>query len=108
MSSRLSGVSDWTAVAHEAHYCCETMASNCGVCIRQLERFFQQEFGSPPREWTCALRMNCARDLIAEGYSTKAAAIELFFCHSQHFCHEFTKYWGVSPQHFAPTLTRSK
>jgi len=78
------------------------MAVAGGVCLRQLERFFQSEFHSTPRDWTRALRMTLARRLMERGYSTKAAANELFFCHAQHFCNEFTGYWGASPQAFTP------
>jgi AraC-like DNA-binding protein len=43
-----------------------------------------------------------AKQLIAQGYSNKAAAAELKFSSESHFCREFKKVFGTSPQTFAP------
>ncbi|HLH57002.1 MAG TPA: hypothetical protein VKY92_25705, partial [Verrucomicrobiae bacterium] len=40
--------------------------------------------------------------LIAQGYSSKAAAAELNFATDAHFCREFKKVFGTTPQTFAP------
>jgi AraC-like DNA-binding protein len=41
-------------------------------------------------------------ELISQGWSSKAVANELNFSSGSHFCHEFKKLYGVSPQSFAP------
>lgn len=43
-----------------------------------------------------------AKDLITRGYSSKAAAAELKFATDAHFCREFKRVFGASPQTFAP------
>jgi AraC-like DNA-binding protein len=50
------------------------------------------------RELQCRL----AKQLISQGYSSKAAAAELNFATDAHFCREFKKIFGTSPQSFAP------
>jgi len=42
-----------------------------------------------------------AKELLHQGYSTKAAAAELSFANDSHFCHVFKKACGVSPQAYA-------
>jgi len=48
------------------------------------------------------LQCRIAKDLVAHGYSTKAAAAELNFATEAHFCREFKKVFGAPPQSFAP------
>ena len=36
------------------------------------------------------------------GYRTHAVATDLGYANSSHFCHEFKKVYGISPQSFAP------
>jgi AraC-like DNA-binding protein len=43
-----------------------------------------------------------AKQLISQGYSSKAAAAELNFATDAHFCREFKKIFGTPPQTFAP------
>ena len=43
-----------------------------------------------------------AKDLVEQGYSSKAAAAELKFATDAHFCREFKKVFGSPPQSFAP------
>lgn len=102
MNSRLLKVPDWEKLAADAGYQPEPMAALCLVSLRQLERFFKLQFGKSPTAWTRELRCRRASMLIATGYLTKAAAIELGFANSSHFCHEFKKVFGVSPQSFVP------
>jgi AraC-like DNA-binding protein len=102
MSSRLLTVADWEKLASDAAFKPETMASLCSVTLRQLERFFKLQFGRTPAAWMRDLRCRKAAVLLESGYSTKAAAKELDFASPSHFCHEFKKVYGVSPQSFAP------
>jgi AraC-like DNA-binding protein len=78
------------------------MASLCSISERQLQRLFRQHLRCTPSHWLRDLQCRLAKELIAQGYSNKAAANELKFANESHFCREFKKVFGTSPQSFAP------
>ena len=102
MSSRLQEITDWEKLASDSTFKPETMAVRCSVTLRQLQRFFKQQFKQSPAAWMRELRCRRAADLIAQGSRTDAAATDVGYGNSSHFCHEFKKVYGVSPQSFAP------
>jgi len=102
MSSRLARIEDGEKLAAEAEFDPEVVASLCSVSLRQLGRSVELQYGGSPGTRTRELRRRRAATLIQKGYSTKAAAEELGFSNSSHFCHEFKKLYGVPPQFFAP------
>jgi AraC-like DNA-binding protein len=83
------------------------MALLCSISERHLEWMFKKHLKRTPRRWLRELQCRLARDLIAQGYSSKEAAAELGFATPAHFCREFKKIFGVSPQWFAPNQTGS-
>lgn len=110
MAGRLMRIANWEQIAEEAHFLPSRMAAICPVSLRQMERFFVEHFGKTPTAWILELRCSRAKALIAQGYSTKAAAAELKFADESHFCHVFKRFYGVSPQTIAPlyNVTSSK
>ena len=109
MSAQLRKISDWQVLAREASFRPADMAAMCSVSLRHLERHFMVSFHRTPGEWTRDLRLRLAKDLITQGWSTKAVAEELGFTDSAHLCREFKRMCGNTPQHFAPGYTqRSK
>jgi AraC-like DNA-binding protein len=94
--------SDWERLAKEAGYNSSRMASLRGVSERHSQRLFKKHLGCSPTRWLRTLQCRLAKDLISQGYSSKAAAAELKFANDAHFCREFKKIFGVSPQKFAP------
>lgn len=67
-----------------------------------MERIFKRHLNCTPSQWLRELQCRLARDLVSQGYSSKAAAAELKFATDAHFCREFKKVFGTSPQSFAP------
>lgn len=102
MSSLLT-MQEWEQVARGAEFNSSKMAALCSISERQLQRLFKQNLGCTPSRWLRELQCRLAKELIAQGYSNKAAAAELKFSSESHFCREFKKVFGVTPQSFAPT-----
>jgi AraC-like DNA-binding protein len=93
---------DWERVAQEAEFKPNRMASLCAVSERHLQRVFKKYLHCTPSHWLRELQCRLAKQLIAQGYSSKAAAAEVKFSTDAHFCREFKKVFGVPPQSFAP------
>src|SRR6266404_146986 len=93
----------WEEVAREAKFQPAAMAGLRSISLRQLERFFVEHFNKTPIAWTQELRCQMARELIAKGWTNKAAATELHFANDSHLCHEFSRCYGLPPRSFAPT-----
>jgi AraC-like DNA-binding protein len=92
----------WEQLAREADFNSAKMASLCAISGRQLQRIFRRNFDCTPSHWLRDLQCRLAKELIAQGYSNKAAAAELKFASQSHFCREFKRVFGASPQTFAP------
>jgi len=102
VNGSLLTIEQWEQVAREADFNSAKMASLCSISERQLQRLFRQHLRCTPSHWLRELQCRLAKDLIAQGYSNKAAANELKFANESHFCREFKKVFGTSPQSFAP------
>jgi len=100
--SRLLLVTDWPRLALAARYSCTRLAQDCLTSERQLERFFLRYFKRTTKQWMQGQRMDLALDLIKRGYSTKAAAGDVFYKGACQFCRAFRRYFGHHPQHYAP------
>ena len=92
----------WEELAREADFNSSKLASLCAISERQLQRIFRRNFDCTPSHWLRGLQCRLAKELIAQGYSNKAAAAELKFASQSHFCREFKRICGASPQTFAP------
>lgn len=102
MSGNLLTIEEWEQVAKEADFSPAKMATLCSISERQLQRLFRKHLRCTPSRWLRDLQCRMAKQLIAQGYSNKAAAAELKFSSESHFCREFKKVFGTSPQTFAP------
>lgn len=102
MSGSLLTIEEWEQVAREADFNPGKMATLCSISERQLQRLFRQHLHCTPSRWLRNLQCRQAKQLISQGYSNKSAAAELKFSSESHFCREFKKVFGASPQTFAP------
>ena len=89
-------------MARQADFNAAKMATLCAISERHLQRIFRTQFRCTPSRWLRELQCKLARELIARGYSTKAAAAEVKFTTESHFCREFKKIYGTPPQTFGP------
>src|SRR3954471_1733272 len=75
---KLLRITNWENRAARAQYNAAELAKLCSVSLRHLERHFHEEWRSTPRKRLRELQCRAARDLIANGASTKAAAATVF------------------------------
>lgn len=112
MRSNVNGslltIEQWEQVARKADFNSARMASLCSISERQLQRLFRQHLHCTPSHWLRELQCRLAKELIVLGYSNKAAANELRFANESHFCREFKKFFGTSPQSFAPDVSEAQ
>lgn len=104
-TAKFPSIQDLQRIAKSADFNPGKMAALCGISERHLQRVFKEHFGSTPAKCLRALQCHLAQALIMEGYSNKAVAAELSFSTDAHFCREFKKCFGLSPQQFAAHRT---
>ena len=93
---------EWELMARRAQFKPAKMALLCAMSGRHLQRIFKKHLKQTPSQWLRELQCRLAKQLISQGYSTKAVAAELNFATGAHFCREFKKMFGTPPQSFAP------
>jgi AraC-like DNA-binding protein len=108
MTSRLFRIEEWETLAKHAHFQPGRLAALCPISLRHLERFFEENLQKTPSRWLRELQCRLAKDLISKGFSNKAVTAELKFASQSHFCREFKKIFGVSPQNFSPMVWTAK
>jgi AraC-like DNA-binding protein len=99
---------EWERLAQHAEFNLEKMATLLSISPRHLQRIFKRDLHCTPTRWLRELRCRRAKRLILRGYSSKAAAAELKYASAAHFCREFKKVFGASPQRFAPNAQESQ
>jgi AraC-like DNA-binding protein len=102
MSGMVVRTQDWEQMARQAEFKPAKMATLCSMSERHLQRIFKKHLQRTPSQWLRELQCRLAKQLISQGYSSKAAAAELNFATDAHFCREFKKVFGTPPQSFAP------
>ncbi len=97
MNSRLNHIQNWPEQAQQANWCATTLAKNCGVSLRTLERFCLKTMGKSPKAWLLEQRQQRAAKLLQDGCSVKETAANLGYKHQNHLSNEFQKRWGCCP-----------
>jgi len=97
MRSRLDRVKDWDAVAIECHFQVHAVALKFNLSDRQLQRYFQQHFGTTPKAWMDARRIEIAVEHLLNGDPVKVVANNLNFKQPSTFSNFFKRHKGTSP-----------
>jgi len=97
MNNRLHRIQNWPELAHEAKCCAATLAKNCGVSLRTLERHFLKEMGKCPKTWLSEQRQQQADKMLKDGLSVKETAANLGYKHSTHFSRDYKSYAEYCP-----------
>jgi AraC-like DNA-binding protein len=100
MKNGLPQIQDWLARARAAQWCAATLANDCGVSPRQLQRYFQRTYARTPQDWLNEQRLQTAPTKLLTGQPIKVVASELGFKQSSHFCREFKAYHQMTPSEF--------
>jgi AraC-like DNA-binding protein len=106
VNTRLQHIQNWDQYALESNGSATTMAKQCGVSVRTLERYFLKTFNKSPRMWIAERRQNRAIELLLAGSTVKETAISLGYKNQSHFSREFKKHNGNSPSQIGLTLSR--
>ncbi len=88
-----------------ADYNAHKLAALTGITVRQLERYFFNDFSRSPQDWLNEQRMIAARYLLLESSSIKSVALHLGFKEPSHFTHVFKDYYGISPSKYIESQT---
>ena len=74
------------------------LAAACGLSVRQLQRAFQQAFGTTPHRWRAQQRVKLAKHRLEfTNDSLSDIAEACGFADQSHFTHVFSQIVGVSP-----------
>jgi AraC-like DNA-binding protein len=95
--SRLHTIRDWLTLARKGGFRATYLARDCGVSLRQLERFFLTKAKMTPEHWLNSLRQREAIALIIQGRSIKEVAFDLGYKQTSHFSREFKRAHGIAP-----------
>src|SRR5579862_6517727 len=97
-----SNLRRWINLALRAQFRPSSMAKLCSLSLRQMERLFAQHFNKTPSRWLRECRCRLAKQLISQGYSSRAVIAKLHFVDHAHLCHEFRKIYAMTPKAFEP------
>ncbi len=102
MRNQLTETANWPERARATNYSVHTLAADCGVSTRQLERHFLKHFGVRPHIWLNRLRQTEALSLLHD-HSVKDVALQLGFKQVSHFSRAFKHFHGHPPSDFLNT-----
>jgi len=99
MAKHLEQIQNWPERAQAAKWCAATLAKNCGVSLRTLERHFLKEMGQSPKKWLLEQRHQKAKEMLKEGVDHKEAAdtVGYDFDNLHNFSRDFKANMGHCP-----------
>ena len=79
----------------------ETLSDNCGISYRYFEQLFRQKYGMSPKEYLLSLRLEHAKELLADSdLRIKDIALLLGYGDITHFGKLFTAKTGYTPREY--------
>jgi AraC family transcriptional activator FtrA len=97
MNKHLQQIQNWPERAQAANWCADTLAKNCGISLRTLERHFLENMGKTPKKWISEQRQFHAVKVLKECSCIKETASNLGYKHTHHFSRDFKAHWGYCP-----------
>ena len=91
---------NWVKLASVSCYDAGTMARKTRVTVRQLERFFQEDFGRTSQDWFLEQHLIATRSLLMENTSVKSVDFRFHFKEPSHFICSFQRVYEMTPTEF--------
>jgi transcriptional regulator GlxA family with amidase domain len=85
MDSRLNRIGDWEAEAALSGYRVSVLAQRLNITVRQLQRYFVEHHGVPPKIILQQFRIAKAQALLRQHLRIKEVASKVGFQHATHF-----------------------
>ena len=79
------------------------VAHRVATSRRQLQRVFREIGGTSFREHVVAVRLERARELLADGVAVGEVARRTGYTHTSHFTRAFRRHHGLTPSAYART-----
>lgn len=81
------------------------LAEYSGVSSSYFKKIFIKNFGTSPKQYLIAKRMNYARDLLLDGkMSVTEISESVGYSNICYFSQAFKRFWGSSPQNYIDTF----
>ncbi len=86
----------------------QEVAAAVGLSPAYLIRAFRRSVGMPPYTWLLQLRIDHARELLAQGREIAGVALEVGFADQSHLTRRFRSVTGLTPGQYAAGHYRSR
>lgn len=106
--SRLDRIQNWPELAQKCGWCAKTLANECGVSLRTLERYFCGNMSRPPKTWLVEQRQRRAAEIVNQRLPLKVTAFQLGYKYPAHFTRDFKSHWGCCPSSWAVSPIESR
>jgi AraC-like DNA-binding protein len=90
-------VKDYLESSYTENVTLEELARIVNLSAFHLNRVFRKQVGLPPHAYQTRVRLNCARELLAQGATLGEAALSSGFFDQSHFTNHFRKVFGYPP-----------